>query len=267
MNNLIYIIITILFLTVSFVYAKNALHVFQQNRYEFYRYSEWLFSKNNLHYSPALIYVGLMFLSFFMTASLKMAVVLTITVIFAIIMILNEEEVEYVKPLVLTGRVKRQIVVYVLLSFFITFFLTKLFIKNLGIVGIISIYLPYVLIYLVGLITEPIENYVKKRYENEAREILGSYNHLIKIGVTGSFGKTTTKNVIKDIIDEKYYTLITPASYNTPMGITRTIRENFKPIYEAFVCEMGADHVGEITYLMDFVKPKYGIVTSIGPQH
>ena len=51
------------------------------------------------------------------------------------------------------------------------------------------------------------------------------------------------------------------------MGITRTIREMYKPIYQVFICEMGADHVGEITYLMDFVKPKYGIVTSIGPQH
>ena len=61
--------------------------------------------------------------------------------------------------------------------------------------------------------------------------------------------------------------LITPASYNTPMGITRTLREMLKPIHEVFVCEMGADKVGDISYLMDFVKPKYGVVTSIGPQH
>jgi UDP-N-acetylmuramoyl-tripeptide--D-alanyl-D-alanine ligase len=60
---------------------------------------------------------------------------------------------------------------------------------------------------------------------------------------------------------------MTPASYNTPMGITRTIRELLKPIHQVFVCEMGADHVGEISYLMDFVHPSIGIVTSIGPQH
>ena len=51
------------------------------------------------------------------------------------------------------------------------------------------------------------------------------------------------------------------------MGITRTVRELLKPIHEVFVCEMGADHVGDITYLMKMVKPKYGIVSSIGPQH
>ena len=51
------------------------------------------------------------------------------------------------------------------------------------------------------------------------------------------------------------------------MCITRTIREMLKPIHEIFVCEMGADKVGDITELMNFVHPQVGIVTSIGPQH
>ncbi len=104
-------------------------------------------------------------------------------------------------------------------------------------------------------------------YENDARGILNEYDNLIKIGITGSFGKTSTKNIVNDIISNSFYTLITPSSFNTPMGITRTIREQLKPIHEVFVCEMGADKVGDISYLMDFVKPKYGIVTSIGEQH
>ena len=60
MNNLFYILITLVFLCLSLVYVKNTLHVFQQNRYEFYRYTEWLFDKNNVHYSNALVYVVLM---------------------------------------------------------------------------------------------------------------------------------------------------------------------------------------------------------------
>ena len=60
---------------------------------------------------------------------------------------------------------------------------------------------------------------------------------------------------------------MTPASYNTPMGITRTVREMLKPIHQVFVCEMGADHVGDIEELMNFVHPTIGVVTSIGPQH
>lgn len=267
MNSLIYVLITIIFLCLGFVYSKNAIHVFQQNRYEFYRYTEWLFNINNFHFSKIVIYILLMIGSFFFQASLKMGLILAITIIFAILLIIEESETEYVKPLVLTDRVKRQIIVYTILDFIITFILVRVFEKNLGIVGIVSVILPYLLIYVVGLITKPLEEGVKKNYENEARDILSTYTDLIKVGITGSYGKTTTKNVVKDIIGDKYYTLITPASYNTPMGITRTIREELKPIYEAFICEMGADHVGEITYLMDFVKPKYGIVTSIGPQH
>ena len=107
----------------------------------------------------------------------------------------------------------------------------------------------------MALITLPIEELIKKYYENDARKILDSYNNLIKIGITGSFGKTSTKNIINDIINQQFLTLITPASYNTPMGITRTIREHLKPIHEIFVCEMGADKVGDIEYLMNFVKP------------
>ncbi len=270
MTNFIYILITVIFMASSLVYAKNAIHVFQQNRYEFYRYTEWLLDKNNYHYSNTVTYIILMLIASFMPVSIRMGIVLTIAIVFTVICIQNEKDIEYVKPLVYTDRVKRQIIVYAIFSFIITYFLVKLCwlsFKNLGIVAIISVLLPYLLIYLVGALTTPLENVVKKKYENEARDILSSYSDLIKVGITGSFGKTTTKNVINDIISEKYYTLITPASYNTPMGITRTIREMFKPIYQVFVCEMGADHVGEISYLMDFIKPKYGVVTSIGPQH
>ena len=128
--------------------------------------------------------------------------------------------------------------------------------------------MSYLFVYPWSLITMPMEEGIKNRYENDAREILkGDNDSLLKIGITGSYGKTSTKNIINDIIADNMYTLITPASYNTPMGITRTVREMLKPTHEVFVCEMGADKVSDISYLMDFVKPKYGVVTSIGPQH
>lgn len=267
MNNLFYCMITCLFLCLSFVYGKNALHVFQQNRYELFRYSEWLFDKKNIHFSKTLIYVLLMVVCFFIPSSIRLVVVFGLTLVFAYIAIKDEKQVVYVKPLVYTDRVKRQMVVYVIISYILIYLMVSSLWSYLNIVGIISVYLPYLLIYVIAIITAPVEKMIKKKYENEARLILSGNDNLIKVGITGSFGKTTTKNVVNDIISSKYLTLITPASYNTPMGITRTIRELYKPIYQVFICEMGADHVGEITYLMDFVKPKYGIVTSIGPQH
>ena len=145
MNNLFYILITLVFLCLSLVYVKNTLHVFQQNRYEFYRYTEWLFDKNNVHYSNALVYVALMLLCFVVPKSIRLPLILLITVVFTYMVIKKEMKTEYVKPLVYTDRVKRQIVVYAILSFIITFLLTKILHNYLNLVGIISIYLPYLL--------------------------------------------------------------------------------------------------------------------------
>ena len=57
------------------------------------------------------------------------------------------------------------------------------------------------------------------------------------VGITGSFGKTSSKNILQEILSERYYSLMTPASFNTPMGITITVREKLKPIHEVFICE------------------------------
>ena len=100
-----------------------------------------------------------------------------------------------------------------------------------------------------------------------AKDILKKHDQLIKIGITGSYGKTSSKNILQQILSEKFYSLPTPASFNTPMGITITIRQQLKPTHEVFICEMGADHVKEIHDLMQFVKPQYGVVTSVGTQH
>ena len=85
--------------------------------------------------------------------------------------------------------------------------------------------------------------------------------------ITGSYGKTSTKLIIAGVLGEKYQTLATPASYNTPMGITRTIREMLTPVDEVFVCEMGAKQKGDIDELCQLVHPTIGVLTSIGEQH
>lgn len=258
----------IVFLALSFVYSKNALHMFQQNRYEFYRYTKWLFNRKNVRFNLTALYVLVAIVFLFIADNYYIhSLFLFITLAYAIYMIYQESKRSYIKPLVYTQRVKRAIVIYTILLVLVQSVLNIVIELRIQLTAVLSIYLPYLLIYPMAVIAYPIEERIKKGFENEARDIINSYDDLIKIGITGSFGKTTTKNVVKDIIGEQYYTLITPASYNTPMGITRTIREYLKPIHEVFVCEMGADHVGEISYLMDFVKPKYGIVVSIGPQH
>ena len=89
----------------------------------------------------------------------------------------------------------------------------------------------------------------------------------MRIGITGSYGKTSVKHILGAILSEKYPTLITPASFNTPMGVTRAIREKLTPSHQVFVGEMGARHVGDIKEMCRLVHPTIGIITSVGPQH
>ena len=113
----------------------------------------------------------------------------------------------------------------------------------------------------------PIEKLIRKKYINEAKKILKEMPNLLVIGITGSYGKTSMKNFLYNILIEKYEVLKTPKNYNTTMGVVKTIREELKATHQIFLCEMGATNVGDIKEICDIVKPKLGIITSIGPQH
>jgi UDP-N-acetylmuramoyl-tripeptide--D-alanyl-D-alanine ligase len=120
---------------------------------------------------------------------------------------------------------------------------------------------------LSNTINMPVEKGINRRYINDAKKILKGMDRLIVIGITGSYGKTSTKYFLNKILSSKYNVLMTPESYNTPMGVVKTIRTQLKSFHEIFICEMGAKYTGEIEEICDIVNPKYGIITSIGPQH
>ncbi|MBO4920210.1 MAG: UDP-N-acetylmuramoyl-tripeptide--D-alanyl-D-alanine ligase [Erysipelotrichaceae bacterium] len=262
---LIILLYLVVYLTLSFVYGKHALQVFQQNHYELRRYGKWLTDKKNLHFSVSFIYIVAVLCVNTLFKNYGPLFCIFLSIAFAVYLLMKENKKVYIKDLVITARVKRQIAVMIILE--AALILIGMRYLPADVLGICAIFLPYLLIYPMALLSEPVEYLIKKYYENDARKILQGHSRLIKVGITGSYGKTSTKNIVTDIISDRFFTLMTPASYNTPMGITRTVREMLKPIHEVFICEMGADKAGDITYLMDFVKPKYGIVTSIGPQH
>ena len=87
------------------------------------------------------------------------------------------------------------------------------------------------------------------------------------IAITGSYGKTSTKDFLATILSKRYKVLKTPGSFNTPMGICKVIRGELKPEHEIFIVEMGAKEKGNIKELCDLVRPEIGIITAIGPQH
>lgn len=115
--------------------------------------------------------------------------------------------------------------------------------------------------------TKGIMKIENNKYINEAKEIVNSNKNMKVIGITGSYGKTSTKNIVYEIISQCFFTVMTPKSFNTTLGVVRSIRENIKPYTEVFICEMGAARLGEIKEICDIVHPDFSVITSIGPQH
>lgn len=120
---------------------------------------------------------------------------------------------------------------------------------------------------LALLINKPIEKLVNNHYLNQAKQVLASNNHLLKIAITGSYGKTTIKNILYTALRKQYLTVMTEKSYNTLLGVAKTINERINNTTEIFIVEMGAMEPGDIKELMELVHPQIGIISEIGPQH
>ncbi|MDR0570521.1 MAG: UDP-N-acetylmuramoyl-tripeptide--D-alanyl-D-alanine ligase [Clostridiales Family XIII bacterium] len=132
--------------------------------------------------------------------------------------------------------------------------------------GLIYAAVPFMPIW-ANAMNRPIEAEGRRRYTEDAKRLLASCPNLLVIGITGSYGKTSMKYYLSHLLRAKYDVLMTPESYNTPMGVVKTIREQLRATHQVFVCEMGAKYEGEIKELCDIVGPTHGILTSIGPQH
>ncbi len=185
------------------------------------------------------------------------------------------------KKFVVTDRVKRLFITYVVLALIMVLVpyivvrilsgdeayseINSMLFALFGMVIYCGL-LPFVTA-LANLINKPIENRINKWFIDDAKRILREHEGLRIIGITGSYDKTSVKYYLTTLLSEGFRVLMTPESYNTPMGIVRTIREHMQPTHEIFVCEMGARHLHDIKEITDIVHPDDGIVTSIGPQH
>ncbi len=119
---------------------------------------------------------------------------------------------------------------------------------------------------LVALLTLPTVLLHRVKIHRAVKK-LRSHAPMQVIGITGSYGKTSTKEFLATILSSSYNTIKTPASKNSPIGIAELILRALQPNHEAFVVEMGAYKKGEIAYMCSMVQPEIGIVTAINPQH
>ncbi len=149
--------------------------------------------------------------------------------------------------------------------FFLFFFLTNSTNQFFSLLSVDKS-LPFMVSLFVGLLALP-SWIVKKQAIEKATQKITNSKKLIRIGITGSYGKGSTKEYLAAILSQKFKVLKTFETVNTPIGIAKTINSELTNDTQVFVAEMGAYKKGEIRQLCDIVQPKIGILTSVIEQH
>ena len=120
---------------------------------------------------------------------------------------------------------------------------------------------------LAAAVNAPVEKKIADGFVRQAAQKLAAMPELLIIGITGSYGKTSTKYFLHELLAAHYNVQMTPESYNTLMGVVRTVREQLRPSAQIFLVEMGAKNRGDIREICDLVHPRMGVITSVGEQH
>ncbi len=120
---------------------------------------------------------------------------------------------------------------------------------------------------LSGLLMRPIETKIHEAFKQRARDRLAAQRDTTVIGITGSYGKTSVKFAIAEVLRQQYNVLETPGSYNTPMGICKVINDDLEDWHQFLVLEMGARYRGDIKELCEIARPDVAVLTSIGLAH
>ncbi|MEF8847226.1 MAG: UDP-N-acetylmuramoyl-tripeptide--D-alanyl-D-alanine ligase [Candidatus Paceibacterota bacterium] len=142
-------------------------------------------------------------------------------------------------------------------------FSTKFILVGLVIFDLLT---PLIITILVWII-KPLVSLAKERVFSKALRKRENLDELMVIGITGSYGKTSTKEFLAEILSEKYNIAKTSEHVNTEIGVAQTILENVKDEHEIFVAEVGAYQKGEIEHTCSFLKPHIGVLTGINEQH
>ena len=270
--------------------SRVLLHYFQLESYQFRGYFKTVSRQWSKAYAPGAILAMGFILSFYLFvvilgmnefSPLTLSALAAIQLILGFIMYRKAVKTPQKKKFALTARMKRLYAALVLVSIVAVglniWFIIRCndlakenrFYDTLG--TLLWYWRPsfflILLVALAGLLALPIERLIFHLYFRDAERKLLENPRLIRIGITGSYGKTSTKFILAEILSQKYNVLATPASFNTPMGVTRIIRERLTPSHQVFIGEMGARHVGEIKELSRLVHPTIGILTAVGPQH
>lgn len=128
-------------------------------------------------------------------------------------------------------------------------------------------FLSKVYLILVMFATQPFVEWHRNRTVQKAQSKLDRYGELKRIVITGSYGKTTVKNSVAEVLSAKFNVAKTQKNNNTVIGVAMSIMDEVNSNSEIFVCEVGAYKPREISDVTSYVKPNIGVLTAIGNQH
>lgn len=268
MNEKVFIAVCIIAAIAPLFATYKHFHMLQQNSYYPSRYVKWLYDA----YFMRLLLLTVIFCALSLVVKYNIVFSLIIISLYTVaqVFIAFYDRKKSIKRLVITARIKRLYSTALLVQ--IALFFATIYTKGMtrgiffSVLILLCVFAP-LLILISWLITYPFEKLISFYFISDAKRKINSVRGLKVIGVTGSYGKTSTKFILARILSEKYNVLATPQSYNTPMGVVKTIRESLRAQTQIFVCEMGAKNIGDIKEICDIVNPEIGIISAVGPQH
>lgn len=251
---------------VVFAYRRllTYLHIFQQEEYDGPRFLRWLLASRSVDTRLSFILFALFALSF---AYPTQGIIVAGFMAFAMLLAAWRERdprKDAKKKLAMTARATR--ILRLAFGLLMLVGIAAIALRAPPVVSLLLVHLiPFSLVAATWLLSGQ-EKRIQQTFWDEAHAKLERLKPII-VGVTGSYGKTSTKHILGHILEASGSALITPGSVNTPMGIARIVRERLEPYHRHFVVEMGAYGPGSIARLCRLAPPDIAVVTAIGRAH
>lgn len=131
---------------------------------------------------------------------------------------------------------------------------------------LISLLIPFFIAFFVGLLSFPSE-IITDIYMLRAKKKLDRHKKIRVIAVSGSYGKSSTKEYLAHVLSSEFSVVNTPLSNNTPLAIAKTILNKINDTTEIFIVEIGSYKKGEIAKICQMLHPDITITTSVSDQH
>ncbi|RXI44999.1 UDP-N-acetylmuramoylalanyl-D-glutamyl-2, 6-diaminopimelate--D-alanyl-D-alanine ligase [Malaciobacter mytili] len=163
------------------------------------------------------------------------------------------------RPLVLTSRVKR----FLAILLFVTFSIKALCLASQS-CHFSAIFIPLILAYLISMVLEKI---FFISFKNQGKQKIKAMKDLRIVAITASYGKTSIKNYLYQVLRKKFITYKTPRSVNTIAGIVLDVNRDLPSNAEVYIAEAGAREKGDIAEITNFLEPQYCVIGSVGEQH